>query len=150
MGRLFSANPVHRRRIDNELSRLRRGISTRKLTANLHSSGRANGPVLRLFPEGERRQRSRCDLRLREQTISQAGLQICFLPETEDRSAIFASSPLLEKTEGRGHWPGQMSGGEWLTFSLKYSAADGSFHCLSFFYAQNLRMNPFSALIRMR
>ena len=79
---------------------------------------------------------------LREETSSQAGLQSCFLPETEDRNVIFASSPLLDKTAGRGHWPGQMSGDERLTFLMKSPAAGGSIYYLSFFYAQNLRMNP--------
>ncbi len=47
---------------------------------------------------------------LREEATLQASLRDCLFPQTKDRSAIFASSPLLETTGGRGHWPGQMSG----------------------------------------
>ena len=46
-----------------------------------------------------------------------------------------------KKSGGRGCWPGQISVNEWLPFSLNYTAAGGSIHCLSFFYAQNFWKN---------
>ena len=68
------------RRTGNELSRLRRGISTSKLTTHAHSSGRANGPVRRNFSRGEERQRSLCDLRSPGGKNSASPLARLFVP----------------------------------------------------------------------
>jgi hypothetical protein len=72
------------------------------LTANLHSSGRANGPVLRLFPEGERRQRSRCDL-WSAGTNNLASWLAELLPPADQRTGppvlpLFPSRPLAAES----------------------------------------------------
>ena len=107
---------------------------------------------------------------LREASTLQASLRDRICTQDQDHAAIFASSPILKTNRRTGHisvdsrrpgvlpcglpaavyraasrppgWPGQISVHEWLTFSLKYPAAGGLIHCLSFFYAQNFRMNP--------
>ena len=73
------ANSVHRRRTDNESRRLRRGISTRKLTTHLHLSGRANSPV-RQYWQKVRRQRSHGDLRSPGGNNSASPLARLFIP----------------------------------------------------------------------
>ena len=88
--------------IGNASSRLRRGISTRKLTTHAHSSGRANGPVLQFFPEEERRQRSRCDLRSPGGNNSASPLARLFVP-ADQRTGILVLPLLPPPAVGGGN-----------------------------------------------
>jgi len=89
-----SKNSVHRRRIDNELSHLRRCNSTRTVTTHLHLSGRASSPVLQIFSRsGEEAKIARRSLACGRKQLCKPGCEIVYSRRPANQILGSASSP---------------------------------------------------------
>ena len=101
-----SKNSVHRRRIDNELSHLRRCNSTRTVTTHLHLSGRASSPVLQIFSRsGEEAKIARRSLACGRKQLCKPGCEIVYSRRPVNQILGSASSPSGAARWRRKHLP---------------------------------------------